>query len=180
VRASQTGARGGANSSWARRGRATLAAWCGGGSRRASSSRAAAVGIGVRTCSRWRVLLISRPGDSRGRCAGRCLFTVGCANRACLVARGREVCGQQRRERKGRSGSVCCTFGVYGAGMLGGARRIQSERIPCRGGRQTSGCLVMVVVVECTREASAWAAPAFERSALGRGHARILGHAVQH
>lgn len=49
--ASQTGVRGAASSSWGRRGRATLAVSCGGGSRRASHSRAVAVETVVRTCS---------------------------------------------------------------------------------------------------------------------------------
>lgn len=37
--------------------------------------------------------------------------------------------GQQRRERKGKAASVCCTFGVEVSQVLVGARRIQTERI---------------------------------------------------
>jgi hypothetical protein len=79
-------------------------------------------------------LLWGRSGDDSrgGRSPGRCLLTVDCANRGFVarggIGRGR-VMEQQRRERKGKSGSVCCTFGVEVSRILVGARRIQIERI---------------------------------------------------
>lgn len=96
--------------------------------------------VWVRRRRRRVVSVGSAEGDSRGgRSPGRCLLTVDCANRGFVARlgfwRGRVVVWQ-RRERGGRSGSVCCTFGVGGSRMLVDARRIQTERILGRYGRR--------------------------------------------
>jgi hypothetical protein len=145
VMAMRTGAHGVVSSSL-RRVRGTLAAWCGGGSRRRACRSPGAVAAGtvvLRTCSRcslWVLMFGCRcKGDSRGgKSPGRCLLTVDCANRKGLVVRGgvwRESVVEQRR-RKGKSGSVYCTFGVGSSQILVDARRIQIERILGRLGRR--------------------------------------------
>jgi hypothetical protein len=123
-----------------------------------------------RTCA---VILLGRGRRLAGeKSPGRCLLTVECANRTGVVARegswrSREVDGQQRRRRKGKSGSVCCTFGVGGSQILVGARRIQTERILGAFGRRDVWRLGNGGFgVECTQEASARARLLLRRALL--------------
>lgn len=111
-KASRTGDRGGESSNLLlllRLGRATLAAWCDGGSRRASSTLEAVVGIGVRTCSRCCCFVSIRGGDvggdsrEEGGQAGACsplnVQTVRVSSRA-VVAGG----GERRMSSSGGRG----------------------------------------------------------------------------
>jgi hypothetical protein len=139
----------------------------------------------VRTCSLWLVSedvcggVVGSGESTRGRKSpGRCLLTVECANRTCVVARegswrSREGDGQQRR-RKEKSGSVCCTFGVGGSRVLVGARRIQSERIPGGLVDVTSGGLVMVVLGRVYARGIGAGSPAFEKERCSRARTKAL------